>query len=97
LAGELRQNAEIIGNARRNMTMALYIKTEDYIEYGISKNSDLDLVSAAVQKDLKIERVFVTFVNEHEYIRVDFLHPRPPRRARRKRHYQGGSRAQQQA
>jgi hypothetical protein len=79
------------------MTMALYIKTEDYVEYGINKSSDLALVRAVVQKDLKIERVFVTFVNEHEYIRVDFLHPRMPRRARRKARYQGSSRAQQQA
>ena len=77
--------------------MALYIKTEDYDKYGISKSSDLDLVRAVVQKELKIERVFVTFVNEHEYIRVDFVHPRLPRRAKRKGHYQGGSRAQQQA
>jgi hypothetical protein len=77
--------------------MALYIKTEDYVEYGISGSSDLELVRAVVQKDLNIERVFVTFVNEREYIRVDFLHPRRPRRARRKARYQGSARAQQQA
>ena len=77
--------------------MALYIKTEDYVKYGISKSSDLELVRAVVQKDLNIERVFVTFVNEHEYIRVDFVHPRLPRRAKRKGRYQGAARAQQQA
>jgi hypothetical protein len=37
-----------------------------------------------VQKELNIDRVFVSFVNKHEYIRVDFLRPRPPRRLNRR-------------
>jgi hypothetical protein len=64
--------------------MSLYIKTEDYQEHGISKYSDLALIRALVQKELNIDRVFVSFVNKHEYIRVDFLKPRPPRRSRRR-------------
>jgi hypothetical protein len=64
--------------------MSLYIKTEDYKKHGINKYSDLALVRAVVQKELSIDRVFVTFVNKHEYIRVDFLKPRPPRRSRKK-------------
>ncbi|MDY6908663.1 MAG: hypothetical protein SWC40_01720 [Thermodesulfobacteriota bacterium] len=62
--------------------MSLYIKTEDYRKYGISKYSDLALVRAAVQKELNIDPVFVRFVNRHEYIRVDFLSPRPRKRSR---------------
>lgn len=63
--------------------MSLYIKTEDYQEHGISKYSDLALIRALVQKELNMEGVFVSFVNKHEYIRVDFLKPRPARRSRR--------------
>lgn len=66
--------------------MSLYIKTEDYHKHGVSKYSDLATVRDVVQKELNIDRVFVTFVNKHEYIRVDFLAPRPPRRSKR-RHY----------
>jgi hypothetical protein len=64
--------------------MSLYIKTEDYRKHGISKYSDLALIRAVVQEELKMDRVFVSFVNRHEYIRVDFLQPRPPRRQRRR-------------
>lgn len=64
--------------------MSLYIKTEDYRKHGISKYSDLALIRAIVQEELKMERVFVSFVNRREYIRVDFLSPRPPRRPRRR-------------
>ncbi len=60
--------------------MSLYIKTDDYRKHGISKYSDPALIRAVVQKELNIDRVFVSFVNKHEYIRVDFLRPRPPRR-----------------
>ncbi len=67
--------------------MSLYIKTEDYRKHGISKYSDLALIRAVVQEELKMDRVFVSLVNRHEYIRVDFLQPRPPRRQRR-RHQQ---------
>jgi hypothetical protein len=31
-----------------------------------------------------MDRVFVSFVNKHEYIRVDFLSPRPQPRVRRR-------------
>ncbi len=65
--------------------MALYIKTEDYRKYGITKNSDLERIRAVVQKELKITPLFVRFVNRHEFIRVDFLRPRPRRRPRRRR------------
>ncbi len=64
--------------------MSLYIKTEDFRKHGISKYSDLVLVRAAVQKELNIEQLFVSFVNRREYIRVDFLRPRPPRRTKRR-------------
>lgn len=64
--------------------MSLYIKTEDYRKHGINKYSDLGIIRAVVQKELNIESVFVSFVNKHEYIRVDFLSPRPPRRSRRR-------------
>ena len=67
--------------------MSLYIKTEDYRKHGISKYSDPAVIKAVVQKELNIDRVFVSFVNKHEYIRVDFLKPRPPRNSRR-RHFQ---------
>jgi hypothetical protein len=76
--------------------MALYTKTEDYAEYGISRNSDLNRVRAVVQMDLRMDRVFVSFVNGHEYIRVDFLYPRTPRRPKRRGQYSGHSRRQQQ-
>jgi hypothetical protein len=68
----------------RGRSMSLYIKTEDYRKHGISKYSDLALIRTLVQKELKMDRVFVSFVNRHEYIRVDFLQPRPPRRPRRR-------------
>lgn len=64
--------------------MSLYIKTDDYRKHGISKYSDPDQIRAVVQKELNIDRVFVSFVNKHEYIRVDFLRPRPPRRLNRR-------------
>ena len=64
--------------------MSLYIKTDDYREHGISKYSDPALIKAVVQKELNIERVFVSFVNKHEYIRVDFLRPRPHHRFNRR-------------
>ncbi len=67
--------------------MSLYIKTKDYSKHGISKYSDLAVVRAVVQKELNIDRLFVSFVNKHEYIRVDFLKPRPPRRSKRRRYY----------
>ncbi len=60
--------------------MSLYIKTDDYRKHGISKYSDPALIRAVVQKELNIERVFISFVNKHEYIRVDFLRPRPHRK-----------------
>lgn len=65
--------------------MSLYIKTEDYHKYGINKYSDLDHIKTVVQKELNIAPVFVSFVNKHEYIRVDFLRPRPPRRSKKRR------------
>jgi hypothetical protein len=77
--------------------MSLYIKTEDYRKHGISKYSDLAVIRAAVQKELKIDRVFVSFVNKHEYIRVDFLNPRPPRRSSRHRYYKKASESSKQA
>jgi hypothetical protein len=69
-----------------SMLMSLYIKTEDYRKHGVSKYSDLDLIRAIVQKELNMERVFVSFVNKHEYIRVDFLAPRPQRHQKRRRY-----------
>jgi hypothetical protein len=77
--------------------MSLYIKTEDYRELGVSKYSDLELVRALVQQELNLEAVFVSFVNKHEYIRVDFLRPRPSRKERRRRFERSRSRSQQQA
>ena len=68
----------------RGRPMSLYIKTEDYRKHGISKYSDLALIRTLVQEELKMDRVFVSFVNRHEYIRVDFLQPRPARRPRRR-------------
>jgi len=64
--------------------MSLYIKTDDYRKHGISKYSDPALIRAVVQKELNIDRVFVSFVNKHEYIRVDFLRPRPSRKLNRR-------------
>ena len=64
--------------------MSLYIKTDDYRKHGISKYSDPALIMAVVQKELNIDRVFISFVNKHEYIRVDFLRPRPHRRFNRR-------------
>jgi len=77
--------------------MSLYIKTEDYREHGISKYSDLALIRAVVQKELNIDRVFVSFVNKHEYIRVDFLSPRPPRRSKRRHYHRKASESTQLA
>jgi hypothetical protein len=71
----------------RGCPMSLYIKTEDYRKHGISKYSDLALIRALVQEELMMDRVFVSFVNRHEYIRVDFLQPRPPRRQRRRQQH----------
>ncbi len=64
--------------------MSLYIKTEDYHELGITKYSSLETIRELVQRELNMERVFVSFVNNHEFIRVDFLKPRPTRRSRRR-------------
>lgn len=77
--------------------MSLYIKTKDYSKHGISKYSDLAVVRAVVQKELNIDRLFVSFVNKHEYIRVDFLKPRPPRRTKKRRHYRKSSGHSQRA
>ncbi|NSW86732.1 MAG: hypothetical protein HPY84_10480 [Syntrophobacteraceae bacterium] len=77
--------------------MSLYIKTDDYRKHGISKYSDPDMIRAVVQKELNIDRVFISFVNKHEYIRVDFLKPRPPRRTRRRPHHRKASENTQQA
>ena len=74
--------------------MSLYIKTDDYKKHGINKSSDLARIRALVQQELNIDRVFVTFVNKHEYIRVDFLQPRLNRR-QRKRRYEGAENASQ--
>lgn len=71
--------------------MSLYIKTDDYRKHGISKYSDPDQIRDVVQKELNIDRVFVSFVNKHEYIRVDFLRPRPPRRLNRRPNRQASS------
>ncbi len=56
--------------------MALYIKTEDYKKYGITKASDLRKIKAIVQRELNIYPLHVTFVNGREFIKVDFLKPR---------------------
>jgi hypothetical protein len=77
--------------------MSLYIKTEDYHKHGISKYSDLTLIRAVVQEELNMDRVYVSFVNKHEYIRVDFLTPRPPRRSKRRRYRKEASEKTQQA
>ena len=69
------------------LLMSLYIKTEDYRKHGISKYSDLALIRTVVQKELNMERVFVSFVNKREYIRVDFLAPRPTRHPRGRRYH----------
>lgn len=69
-----------------NVLMSLYIKTEDYGKHGISKHSDLALIRAIVQKELNMDKVFVSFVNKREYIRVDFLSPRPQRPPKRRRY-----------
>ena len=77
--------------------MSLYIKTEDYRKHGISKYSDLALIRAVVQEELKMDRVFVSFVNKHEYIRVDFLKPRPSRRSKRRPYHKKASENSRQA
>ncbi len=77
--------------------MSLYIKTEDFRKHGISKYSDLVLVRAAVQKELNIDQLFVSFVNRREYIRVDFLRPRPPRRPKRRSYRKKASENSRQA
>jgi hypothetical protein len=81
----------------KGIVMALYIKTEDYHEHGISKTPDLEQVRAVVRKELNLEEVFVSFVNQHEFIRVDFLRPRPSRKARRRGFTRSRSQSQQQA
>jgi hypothetical protein len=81
----------------RGCLMSLYIKTEDYRKHGISKYSDLAIIRAVVQEELKMDRVFVSFVNRHEYIRVDFLQPRPPRRTRRRHQHKKELAESQQA
>lgn len=75
--------------------MSLYIKTEDYKKHGINKYSDPATIRAVVQKELNIDRVFVSFVNKHEYIRVDFMSPRPQRRRRRAQHGRAAENTQQ--
>ncbi len=77
--------------------MSLYIKTEDFRKHGISKYSDLILVRAAVQKELNIDQVFVSFVNRREYIRVDFLTPRPPRHSNKRSYRKKASEKSTQA
>jgi len=77
--------------------MSLYIKTEDFRKHGISKYSDLILVRAAVQKELNIDQLFVSFVNRREYIRVDFLAPRPPRRSSKRSYRKKASENSMQA
>ncbi|MGC8719847.1 MAG: hypothetical protein ACP5TY_07545 [Thermodesulforhabdaceae bacterium] len=56
--------------------MSLYIKTEDYKKYGITKTSDLRTIQAIVQREFNISPLYVSFVNGREFIRVDFLKPR---------------------
>jgi hypothetical protein len=77
--------------------MSLYIKTEDYHGHGISKSSDLERVRAVVQQELNLEAVYVSFVNQREYIRVDFLRPRPSRKAHRHRFSRSRNQSQQRA
>jgi hypothetical protein len=77
--------------------MSLYIKTEDYHEHGISKSSDLEQVRAVVQQEFNLEALYVSFVNQRDYIRVDFLRPRPSRKARRRRFSRSRGQSQQQA
>lgn len=76
--------------------MSLYIKTEDYHKHGINKYSDLAHVRAVVQRELNIDPLFVSFVNKHEYIRVDFVWPRRPRRSKKRNFHQQASRNQKQ-
>ncbi len=73
--------------------MALFIKTDDYRKYGISKYSTLEQVRAVVQRELNIHPLFVRFVNQHEFIRVDFLKPhRRRKRAQPKEAHDDGRR-----
>lgn len=72
--------------------MALFIKTDDYRKYGISKYSTLEQVRAVVQKELNIHPLFVRFVNQHEFIRVDFLKPHGRRKRTRPKEAQEDSR-----
>jgi hypothetical protein len=95
--GEVSQHLTTLSHERKGCLMSLYIKTEDYSKHGISKYSDLAVIRAVVQKELNIDRVFVSFVNKHEYIRVDFLKPRPPRRSKRHAAYKKASKSSQQA
>jgi hypothetical protein len=76
--------------------MSLYIKTEDFRKYGISKYSDLNLVREAVEKDLNISPAYVRFVNRHKFIRVDFLKPRRPPRSKRRRQQKSAGRSANQ-
>lgn len=59
--------------------MSLYIKTDDYRKYGITKMSDLRRIRHIVQRELNIYPLYVSFVNGKEFIRVDFLQPRRKR------------------
>ncbi len=65
--------------------MPLYIKTEDYKKYGITKKTDLRHIRNIVERELKIYPLYVTFVNGREFIKVDFLRPRPRYHKWRKR------------
>lgn len=65
--------------------MSLYIKTEDYKKYGITKTSDLGTIQSIVQREFNISPLYVSFVNGREFIRVDFLKPRRRRRYSHKR------------
>ncbi|SFM41709.1 hypothetical protein [Thermodesulforhabdus norvegica] len=66
--------------------MSLYIKTDDYRKYGVTKSSDLRKIKSIVQRELNIYPLYVSFVNGKEFIRVDFLRPR----GRRNRHGRHG-------
>lgn len=65
--------------------MSLYIKTEDYKKYGITKTSDLGTIQSIVQREFNISPLYVSFVNGREFIRVDFLKPRYRKKYPRRR------------
>lgn len=64
--------------------MSLYIKTDDYRKYGVTKSSDLRKIRSIVQRELNIYPLYVSFVNGKEFIRVDFLEPRGSRNRRKR-------------